>query len=384
MGGPNRPQSKEQRMKQAGLIVIYLSVAGMSLAAQGQTPPQTPATPPPATSPGESRIIQRILVKVNGEAFTQTDLERQQILAIKEKRPNATTDSLRDQQLMSQLEEVTPDILVQTVDELLIVQHGRELGIRMTDEKFQTFVENFKKENKINDQQLKEGLAQEGLTMDLWREQWEKSYIYQEVQREEIGQHMQLTEEERRQYYAAHPDEFKTPATVTLREIHFLVPTQTQNGRNVFSADVDAEAKAKATAARERVLKGEDFAKLATEISESPATKANGGLLGEFKLDDIDGVLREMIDKLKAGDVSEPIRTQRGWQILKVDARTEPALRKFADVQDEIFQRMMNARLGSETEKLLVRIRANALIVWYDDALKQMYEKRIKEKASGK
>src|SRR5262245_44271034 len=211
-------------MKQAGLIVTYLAVAGMSLAAQGQTPPpSTPKPPAPSTAQteGQSRIIQRILVKVNGEAFTQTDLERQQILAIKEKRPNATADTLKDQQLMSQLEEVTPDILVQTVDELLIVQHGRELGIRMTDEKFQSFVEGFKKEQKINDQQLKEGLAQEGLTMEMWREQWERSFIYREVQQEEIGRNMQLTEEERRQYYAAHPDEFKTPATITLREIHF-------------------------------------------------------------------------------------------------------------------------------------------------------------------
>ena len=372
-------------MKRATSIVTCVLVAGISLAAQGQTPPAPAASPAPSApqTPGQSRVIQRILVKVNGEAFTQTDLERQQIMAIKDKRPNATTDTLKDQQLLAQLEAVTPDILVQTVDELLIVQHGRELGIRMTDEKFTAFVENFKKENKINDAQLKEGLAQEGLTMESWREQWERQYIFSQTQREEIGQHMQLTEEERRQYYAAHPDQFMTPATVTLREIHMLVPTQMQNNRPVFSAGAEEEAKAKIVAIRERLMKGEDFNKIATEESES-GTKTNGGLLGEFKLDDIDGVLRQIIEKLKIGEVSEPLRTQRGWQLLKLEAKSVPALKKFDDVQDEILQRMYDDRLDSETEKLLVKIRANALIVWYDDGLKQAYEKRIKERAAGK
>ena len=361
-------------MKQVVRVVACLALASAGLSAQGQgQPPQTPAP----QQEGQSRIIQRILVKVNGEAFTQTDLEREQVSAIKRSRPDATSRTLTKEML----DEVTPDILVGAVDEMLELQHGRELGFRMTDEKFKTFVESFKKEYKLDDAQLKAALAEEGMTMEAWREQWERTSIIREVEREEIGQNMQLTEAERRQYYAAHPDQFMTPASVTLREIHILVPTQMQNGRPAFSAQISEDAQAKLVAIRERIVKGEDFIKVAGEVSESQ-TKVNGGLLGEFKLDDIDGALREKIEKLQIGDMTEPFRTGRGWQVLRLDAKSAPQLKAFDTVQDEIFQKMYEARLDGERHKLLTRIRAQALIEWYDDGLKKIYEKRLAERAN--
>ena len=74
-------------------------------------------------------------------------------------------------------------------------------------------------------------MAQEGLTLDALRQQLERRYIIQAVQQREIlGQH-DMTEEEARQYYDKHPDEFMKPATVTLREILVSVPTDPKNAR---------------------------------------------------------------------------------------------------------------------------------------------------------
>ena len=119
-------------------------------------------------------------------------------------------------------------------------------------------------------------------------------------------QHVALTEEEARQYYNTHQDEFMTPATVTLREILVAVPTTTTRRRaRSFNAAADDAAKAedrRRFATRDR--KGEDFAKLVAEVSES-ATKANGGLIGPINVDGSEsGAAATSSSKLKPGDIT--------------------------------------------------------------------------------
>ena len=62
---------------------------------------------------------------------------------------------------------------------------------------------------------------------------------------------------------------------------------------------------------RARALKGEDFAKLAAEVSDSPS-KANGGLIGPFSRADMSPQLLALVDKMKQGDITQPIRTAEG------------------------------------------------------------------------
>jgi len=171
-----------------------------------------------------------------------------------------------------------------------------------------------------------------------------------------------------------------TPATITLHEITVIVPGQAQNGRQVAVSAADLEeAKNKATAIRERILKGEEFGKVATEVSDSP-TKATGGVLGEFKLDELDATMRDILDKLKVGEMTEPLRTPRGFQILKLDAKSTPQLQPFDKVRDAIAEKLYYQRLEVEQRKFLVKVRAQALIQWFDDGLKKAYEKRLQER----
>ena len=95
-------------------------------------------------------ILEQVLVKVNGDIITKTDLEQRQIAALRQKNPNLRPD---DEAALSQaLAEVTPEVIVDAVDELLIVQRGKELGYTMSNEQFDSIVENIKKENKLEDE----------------------------------------------------------------------------------------------------------------------------------------------------------------------------------------------------------------------------------------
>src|SRR6478609_9120511 len=123
-------------------------------------------------------IIEQVLVKVNGEIITKSDLEARQIAALRQKNPNFRPDS--DTALKKALEEITPGVIVEAVDELLMVQRGKELGYTMSTEQFNNIVENIKKENKIeNDEQLQAALKQEGMTMADLRRQLEHTMMVQ-------------------------------------------------------------------------------------------------------------------------------------------------------------------------------------------------------------
>ena len=74
----------------------------------------------------------------------------------------------------------------------------------------------------------------------------------------------------------------------------------------------DDAAQKKIGDARTRLLAGEDFGKVAGEVSES-ASKANGGLIGPFSRDDMSPQLQQLLDKMKPGDITPAIRTPRGY-----------------------------------------------------------------------
>src|SRR5436189_6348910 len=80
-------------------------------------------------------VIEQVLVKVNGEIFTKTDLEERQVQALRQmgQQLDPKTDP-SDAQLRKMLDQVTPQLMVNVVDEMLLVQRGRERGYRLGDD----------------------------------------------------------------------------------------------------------------------------------------------------------------------------------------------------------------------------------------------------------
>src|SRR5437868_3554015 len=293
-----------------------------------------------------AEIIEQILVKVNGEIFTKSDLEQRQVTALRQK--GQALDLKSDPsnvQLKKALDDITPQIIVDAVDEMLIVQRGKELGYKLSDEQFKSVVDNIRKENKIeNEEQFQAALKAENMTMADLRRNLERSMIVQRVQQNEVLTKIGVTDDEARAYYEAHKAEFTTPPTVTLREILVATPTDPK-GVNVGA---DEAALAKAEEIRRRVTAGgENFEKLAAEVSESPS-KANGGLIGPLSVNDIAPDLRRMIEKMKPGDVSEPVRVARGYQVLKLETITATQVLPLDQAREQISERVFTDKRKAE------------------------------------
>ncbi|HEX2344750.1 MAG TPA: peptidylprolyl isomerase [Vicinamibacterales bacterium] len=318
-----------------------------------------------------AEILEQILVKVNGEILTKTDLEQRQTSVLRQRNPQALQD---DEGLKRALQEITPQLLVDTVDEMLLVQRGRELGYKMTDEQFRGIIDNIKKENKLaTDEQFNTALKQEGMTLEDLRRSIERRMLIDRVQQIEVMQKVGITEEEAKAYYTAHPDEFRTPATVTLREILVSIPAG--DGKTINVAQ-EEEALAKAEAALGRITKGEDFGKVAAEVSDA-ASKANAGLIGPINKNELAPALTELLDGLKPGEVTKPLRSQRGYQIIKLESMSTSDVEAFEQVRDKIADRVYDEKRRGELVKYLVRLRAQAIIEWKNEELRKMYEQQV-------
>ena len=132
-----------------------------------------------------------------------------------------------------------------------------------------------------------------------------------------------------------------------------LTPEEEVNARHIL---VEEEAQAKAVV--ERLKKGEDFAKVAGEISKDPGSGKEGGSLGWFSKDRMVPEFAEAAFKLTKGQLSEPVKSQFGWHVIRLeDRRTKPAP-DFAAVKPQIDQYLER----KAQQDIIVALRDNAKV----------------------
>jgi parvulin-like peptidyl-prolyl isomerase len=214
------------------------------------------------------------------------------------------------------------------------------------------------------------------MTMVDLRRNLERQMIATRVQQAEVFGRVAVTEDEARKYYDQHVSEFTTPSSVMLREILVTVPTDSR-GVNVAA---DEAARDKAAQIRQRVLGGEPFEKVAADSSDS-ASKANGGLIGPLNVNDLSADFRKLVEDLKVGGVSTVVRTQRGYQILKLESSTPTQVLTFDQARDQISERVVTDKRRDEFQKYLAKLRTQAIIDWKNADVKKAYEEGLAAQA---
>lgn len=344
----------------AGSVLLS---AAMLLVGAGAASAQAPAAP---NADPTLRIIERILVKVNGEIITQSDLEERQVAAIRARGVQPSTNA----ELMQLVREVTPNVLAAAVEEMLLVERGRELGYQLSDDQFQDYLDSLKEDNGIeSDEQFLQMLEQqEGMSLDEFRRLVERQMLAGQVQQVQVLGRVTITDVEAREYYDSHIEEFTDPATVTLREIIVAAPEDPT--ANMLA---DRRAREQAEAVRQRVVDGEEFEALVAEVSVGQS-KGNGGLIGPFQLNEVAESIREMIAGLEPGGVSEVRRTTQGYQILQIAELIDDVIRPFDEVRNEISERAFGERRAAAYREFLDELYAEAIIDWKSEELQQAFE----------
>ena len=313
-----------------------------------------------------AETIEAVLVKVNGDILTKTDLEQRQVQYMRAKNLQPADDAA----LKKTIEDITPEVVSEAIDELLLVQRGKALNYKMTDEDFDRLVQNIRKENKLDTEEaFQAALKQEGMTLPELHKAMERQMLIARVTQNEVMSKVGITEEEARKYHSEHLQDFTKPGTVTIREILVKVPLE--NG--AINVAADQAARQKADDIRKRALAGESFDQLASEVSDSPS-KANGGLIGPLNMNELTPAFKKLVDPMKVGDVSDVLPGQGGYQIIKIESRTADEVMTPEAAHDKISDALYEEKRQVYIRRYLNKLRSQATIEWKNDEIRKAFE----------
>ena len=319
-----------------------------------------------------AEILEQVLVKVNGEIVTQTEFHRIQLSALRELPNQPDPSRLSDAELSKLLAQITPQAIVTVIDEMLLMQRAKEMGLAVSEAQFTQVLDSIRKDNKIESEAAFEAaLKAEGMTLAQLKQMLSKRILIGQVQQREVGGRVDITEAEERAYYDSHLSEFGTTPSVTLREIQVnAVVDPVKKAASVGALD---DAREKAAEIRARIVKGEAFEKVAAEVSDSPS-KANGGLIGPISRDEMNEDLLKMISTMKAGDVTPVLNTATGAQLFKLESSIESTTLPFEEARARIADRLTSEKIGGELKKYITRLREQAIIEWKNEDLHKAWQ----------
>jgi peptidyl-prolyl cis-trans isomerase C len=150
-------------------------------------------------------------------------------------------------------------------------------------------------------------------------------------------------------------------------QVKLLKPEEEVSARHIL---VETEEQAKGL--KEKLDKGADFAQLAKENSKDPGSKDDGGNLGYFGHGQMVPQFEDIVFKLKKGEVSDPVKTQFGWHLVKLEDRRTKQPPAFEIVKDRIVQSL----LLQKAQKTASELRANAKIEIVDPEIKKAIDDR--------
>lgn len=279
----------------------------------------------------EAEVVDEIVAKVNDDIVTKSDLEAEEQGLLQELYRHYSGSELD-----GKVAQAKRELLRRLIDRRVLIQRAGHIFDMTKMQEF--YLESFREQQNIkSDKELETLLTQQGMTMADLKLRLVEEFSPQQVVRAEVAERIAVSDKDARAYYDAHTADFTVPAQATVREIVLK------------AAQDEREAKrAQAEVVRARLAApGADFPAIAAEVSDA-GTKKAGGLLGTVKKGDLAATLEQAAFTLPVGEISPVIEADYGFHILKVDARTDEAVKPFDDVKAEVELKIRNDRFAVE------------------------------------
>jgi peptidyl-prolyl cis-trans isomerase SurA len=246
------------------------------------------------------------------------------------------------------------EVLDRLIDDELILQQASELKLSVTNEQVDQSIDEIKKQNSLDDDQLREALRGQGMSMAGYRADLKRQLLRYRVLNIAVGSRVSISDEEVKGYYERH---MKEGGNVQVRASHIFVAIP-----DGADASTVAEKQAWAQKLLDRARGGEDFAKLAKQYSDDPATRGDGGDLGTFGKDMLPKAIEEIVFSMKVGELAGPVRADRGFHVIKLVSRTVKDAKPLAEVQDDIRIQLRQKEMEKQTKSYLAELRKKTLV----------------------
>jgi peptidyl-prolyl cis-trans isomerase SurA len=300
------------------------------------------------------RLVEEIVAKVNGEIITRGELTKQrEIIEIGLRQQRGLTGEA----LEVATKQGVADALRDQIDQLLLVQKGKELNINV-DADVNRRIAEIQSDSKISDpEKFHEWLQEQlpgGESFEDFKLQTKNQFLTQRVISEEVYRNINIPKADIEKYYNEHKTEFIRQEMVSLREILISVGDA--------SPEKVAAAEKKAKTLVDRLRKGDaKFTDLARQYSDA-ATATSDGELGAFKRGDLAKEIDDVVFKEKKGYVTDPIRRPAGFEIYRIEEHYAAGQASLDEVQGEISNRLMEPIVKPKLRDYLTQLRANAFL----------------------
>jgi len=293
------------------------------------------------------KVLEQIVAKVNNEIITLGELDRSR----RQMESELKRQQLPANKIQEVMQQAEPDLLRDRIDQLLLVQKGKELEIKV-DQELSKYLAQLQLDSKIVDPDKFQQYVREqtGMSYEDFKQQTRDNMLTREVIRHEVGGRITIPKAELQKYYEEHKSEFVRQEQVQLREI--LLSTEGKDAAAV-------EKKAKDLVARAR--KSENFGNLARDNSDAETARSYGDL-PPFKRGDLKKEIEDLVFGQSKGYVTEPIRQPNGFLILKVEERYQAGLQPFELVEPEVTEKLYMPRMQPAMRTYLTKLRRDAFL----------------------
>jgi peptidyl-prolyl cis-trans isomerase SurA len=336
-----------------GLSMLALPGVALGQAPRYQSPLSLPASPTPQMSlpvpaaiTPNGTVVEDVIVHVNDQIISRSDLERAvQQLAQEDQQNNASPAEIAERQ---------KNMLRDMIDQQLLLSRAKELNLNVDADVIRQ-LDDIRKQYKMDGlEELEKAARAQGISFEDFKAQIRNRLLTQQVVRDEVGRRLQMTQSQEQAYYEAHKQEFAQPEQIRLSEI--LIPTAAD-----ATDAVVAQAQAKANEVAAKLKAGDKFEDLAKTYSGGQ-TAAQGGDLGMYKRGALAKVLEDQTFDLKAGESTAPIRTRQGFVILKVTEHPAAGIPPLKDVEQQVQEAMYTEQMQPALRAYLTKLREDSYV----------------------
>jgi len=298
----------------------------------------------------EPEVIDRIVAVVNSDIITLYDLNR----AFKPYEDNIKALQYAPEKERETLFQVRKDLLDQLIDSKLADQEIEHAQITVNESDIDRTIERMKEARSFTDEQLREGLARQGMTMEEYRKEIKEQILRTKLVNREVKSKIVITKEDIKAYYDSHQDEYAGEKKYYLYNIFVRLTPQADisERQNALRQIEDAIA---------RLNQGLSFEDLVNQLQDS-SSRVQGTDLGLYRPEELSEQLQGAVVKLKAGEFSEVLDTDFGPQIIYVQKIQETPTKSLDEIESEIQEILYNESVDNRYQGWLDELRKRSLI----------------------
>jgi len=298
----------------------------------------------------ETEVVDRIVAVVNNEIVTLYDLNR----AFASYAGNIRALKYPPEKERQMLFQVRQDILDQLIDSMLADQQVKRGQIMVSQKEIDNTIERLKESRQFTDEQLRQGLASQGMTMEEYRKEIEEQLLRSRLVNREVKSKIVITKEDIKDYYESHREQYAGEKKYHLWNLFIKVPSNSDDSersasRNLMEANLV------------KLKQGQSFESLIDELKNSPSAM-RGTDLGLYRLEELSEELRQVVKNMKTGEFSALLDSNFGYQIIYIQNIEATQAKPLEAVEAEVEEKLYTEFVDNKYQEWLEQLRARSHI----------------------